>query len=103
MSDPDTARNEVGSSLLFENERVRVWDLRLAAGESTGLHRHETDYLYVVIGEGTLQRGDADGSRGEARTMTDGEVHFRTIDGDDVHEAINVGESDWRNIVVELK
>ena len=103
MEQEPAVSGEVGTRLLFENERVRVWDLRLAAGESTGLHRHETDYLYVVIGEGTLQRGDADGSRGEARTMTDGEVHFRTIDGDDVHEAINVGESDWRNIVVELK
>lgn len=103
MSDPETARTEVGTSLLFENDRVRVWDLRLAPGESTGLHRHENDYFYVVIGDGTLQRGDADGSRGESRTMSDSEVHFREIDGEDVHEAINVGESDWRNIVVELK
>ena len=45
---------KVGSKLLFENDRVRVWDLTLAPGESTGKHRHTEDYLYVVIGDGSL-------------------------------------------------
>ena len=43
---------DIGTRLLFENDRVRVWDLALAPGESTGMHRHENDYLYVVIGGG---------------------------------------------------
>lgn len=95
--------SQVGSRLLFENDRVRVWDLRLAPGESTGLHRHTTDYLYVVIGEGTLQGKSADGTPRPIEHMSDGEVRFRQIEGEDVHEAINVGEKPWRNIVVELK
>ena len=59
-----TISAEVGTKLLFENERVRVWDLQLAPGQSTGLHRHEHDYLYVVIGDGRLQ--GAEGERGAA-------------------------------------
>ena len=94
---------EVGTQLLFENERVRVWDLRLAPGESTGLHRHEYDYLYVVIGAGRLQAADAEGTRREASDMKDGEVRFSEIEGEAVHEAFNVGEGPWRNIIVELK
>jgi hypothetical protein len=35
--------------------------------------------------------------------MQDGEVRFRSIDGVETHDAINVGEATWRNIVVELK
>ena len=50
---------KVGTRLLFENERVRVWDLQLAPGQSTGMHRHVNDYLYVVIGDGSLQAADA--------------------------------------------
>jgi beta-alanine degradation protein BauB len=84
---------DVGSKLLFENDRVRVWDLRLTPGESTGKHRHENDYLYVVIGDGELQD----------RKMEDGEVRWRDVDGEDVHEATNTGSTDWRNIIVELK
>ena len=94
---------DVGSKLLFENDRVRVWDLTLAPGESTGKHRHTNDYLYVVIGGGELQAVDADGSKGEPRQMADGEVRWRGVEGEDVHEAINTGTEAWRNIIVELK
>jgi predicted metal-dependent enzyme (double-stranded beta helix superfamily) len=94
---------DVGTRLLFENDRVRVWDLRLAPGESTGLHRHETDYLYVVIGGGSLATVHGDGRRDPSRRMEDGEVHFRLVDGENVHEAINTGDTPWRNIVIELK
>ena len=98
----------VGTRLLFENERVRVWDLALAPGETLPLHRHELDYLYVVIGGGTLQTGFADGTADEPRQMADGEVRFRAVTSPGgeqraTHSATNVGDSPWRNIVVELK
>ena len=98
----------VGTRLLFENDRVRVWDLTLAPGETLPLHRHELDYLYVVIGGGTLQTVFADGTADEPRQMADGDVRFRDIssaaDGPRaLHSATNVGGSPWRNVVVELK
>jgi len=103
MSENQIVSSQVGTKLLFENERVRVWDLCLAPGESTGFHCHTNDYLYVVIGGGTLQGVHADGKRKPAEKMGDGEVRFRNIDGEDIHEAINVGSTPWRNIIVELK
>jgi predicted metal-dependent enzyme (double-stranded beta helix superfamily) len=104
MPKPKTVSSQVGTTLLFENDRVRVWDLRLEPGQSTGLHRHTNDYLYVVIGGGTLQALDADGHpKRPPERMDDGAVRFRTLDGQDVHEAVNVGETPWRNIIVELK
>lgn len=103
MPSPDDANSQVGTRLLFENDAVRVWDLQLAPGESTGMHRHELDYFYVVVGDGKLQRVDPDGTRHTPKSMADGEVHFRAVDGESVHEAINAGDTTWRNIVVELK
>ncbi len=103
MSDANAVSDSVGSRLLFENDRVRVWDLRLEPGESTGMHRHSTDYFYVVIGDGSLQPVKQDGSCEPPRFMRDGEVHFRPVDGEDVHAAVNTGKEPWRNIVVELK
>ena len=99
----DDISSQVGTRLLFENERVRVWDLQLAPGASTGLHRHELDYLYVVIGDGTLQSVHADGHCDPPRDMQDGDVRFRQIDGEDCHAAVNAGTTPWRNIVIELK
>lgn len=99
----DEVSERVGTELLFENDRVRVWDLRLAPGERAGFHRHSDDYFFVVIGGGKLKSVRGDGSDWYETEMRDGEVRFREIEGEDVHDAINVGEREWRNIVVELK
>lgn len=99
----DPVSSLVGTRLLFENDRVRVWDLKLEPGESTGLHRHESDYLYVVIGDGQLQPVREDGTTDPPRDMSDGDVHFREVEGSAIHAAVNTGDQPWRNIVVELK
>lgn len=93
----------VGTKLLFENDRVRVWDLRLEPGEQTAFHRHSTDFLYVVIGDGELQTLFPDGTADPPRAMQDGDVRFREVPGESVHAAKNTGSTPWRNIVVELK
>ena len=93
----------VGTRLLFENDRVRVWDLRLQPGEQTPFHRHSTDFLYVVIGDGELQTLFPDSTTDPPRQMADGDVRFREVAGESVHAAKNVGSAPWRNIVVELK
>ena len=41
---------DVGTRVLFENERVRIWELDLAPGERSATHRHELDYVIVQIG-----------------------------------------------------
>jgi beta-alanine degradation protein BauB len=100
---PQPPSSAVGTRLLFENDRVRVWDLQLNPGEAIPLHRHEHDYLYVVIGDGLLQTEYVEGSADPPRQMQDGDVRFRAVDTEAVHAARNVGQSRWRNIVVELK
>ena len=45
------ALGDIGSTLLFEDEHVRIWELRLEPGEASDLHHHEHDY-YLVIHEG---------------------------------------------------
>jgi beta-alanine degradation protein BauB len=39
----------VGTTLLSENERTRVWIIRLAPGERLGFHRHVLDYFWTAI------------------------------------------------------
>ena len=36
----------VGTRLLSETDRVRVWEIRLAPGERIGFHRHVLDYFW---------------------------------------------------------
>ena len=39
---------KVGTRVLFENDRARVWEQRLAPGESLPGHVHRLPYFYVV-------------------------------------------------------
>ena len=93
----------VGTNLLFENEHIRVWDLRLKPGENIGLHRHEYRYAIVTLADGRLRGINPDGSTRFESDQVDGQVAYRALEESDVHDAMNVGDSDWRNLVIEFK
>ena len=45
----DRVLGDVGSRLLLENDRVRVWELQLEPGEESDLHEHTLDYVLVQV------------------------------------------------------
>ena len=55
----DTRREDdlgnIGTELLFENERLRIWQMLLAPGESSPLHRHLHDYVWVDVEASTTE------------------------------------------------
>jgi quercetin dioxygenase-like cupin family protein len=44
---------EVGTKLVFENERIRVWEFTLQPGETIEAHKHEHDYFFYPLEGGT--------------------------------------------------
>jgi hypothetical protein len=46
----------VGSRLLSQNERVRVWEIRLAPGDRFHAHRHVLDYFWTAVIAGTSRQ-----------------------------------------------
>ena len=90
---------EVGTKLIFENERVRVWEFTLQPGESIEAHRHDHDYLFYPIEGGTLEVIRASGVT--RLTLNAGEVYFRK--GGDTHGAKNVDDHRYHEVLVELK
>jgi quercetin dioxygenase-like cupin family protein len=93
----------VGTRLLYENERIRVWDITLEPGEVLPLHRHRTSYFYRCETGGTVRVGLPDGTAEVYESPTD-EVHFHEIGPDDlvVHDLANVGETTVQFTTVEL-
>jgi beta-alanine degradation protein BauB len=51
--------------LLFENSRVRVWQLVLAPGETCAWHRHDMEHLLIVVDGCSVGAKLADGSTRE--------------------------------------
>ena len=52
----------VGQRLLSENERVRVWEIRLKPGQRFGFHRHVLDYFWSVTTDGKARAYLSDGT-----------------------------------------
>ena len=42
----------IGDEILFENDRVRVWGVKLDPGERQAWHKHDFPYVIVPMTEG---------------------------------------------------
>jgi hypothetical protein len=98
-----TENVQVGTRLLFENERIRVWDITLGPGERLPFHRHRTSYFYRCEAGGRVRVRTPEGDDAEYESVLD-EVHFHEIGPDDlvVHDLENVGGTTVRFTTVEL-
>ncbi|MEV6009767.1 cupin domain-containing protein [Streptomyces sp. NPDC051976] len=95
----------MGTSLLFENESVRVWEVRLAPGERAPLHCHALDYFWTCVEAGTARQLTLNGDAGQwARVdYAPGDTRFfRHQDTQTIHDLHNIGDTALRFITVEL-
>ena len=93
----------VGSTLLSENERCRVWTITLKPGERIGFHRHVLDYFWTAVLPCRGRQHLMDGSTveysyvaGETRHETYGPGEYK------VHDLENIGDNDMIFMTVEF-
>jgi len=103
----DFERNQfngrVGTRLLSENDRVRVWEIRLEPGERISFHRHVLDYFWTSVTGGRARSHQGDGSTvetsyeaGETRHETYAPGEFK------VHDLENIGDTELIFTTVEF-
>src|SRR3989475_1908863 len=90
----------VATRLLFENERVKVWEMRLEPGESSDLHHHGLDYLLYIL-EGTCV--DADRPNGESQSYPVRPGQLVWVERGGTERAVNRSETRFLELLVELK
>ena len=93
----------VGTSVWFENEKVKVWEILLKPGERGPFHAHTRNYFWTVVeGSRGLQRF-SDGTYA-VRDYRVGETKFleHTPESALIHDLENIGDGDLRFITVEL-
>ena len=103
---PPREFGDVGTRLLHENERVRVWEVRLAPGEEGAVHRHALDHLLIqVAGDriAVVPEADSEGPFREylAADVVPGAVVEVARGG--IEAARNVGAQSYVEVIVELK
>lgn len=93
----------VGTRLLSEDGRVRVWDIRLKPGERVGFHRHVLDYFWTAVTPGRARSHQADGTTietdyaaGETRHESYGTGEYK------IHDLENIGDSELVFTTVEF-
>lgn len=97
-----TASEQVGTKLLFENDRVRVWEMRLRPGESSARHMHHNDYLFVYLAAAQLTLYPKHGKPETSRAVPGG-VEYTEVGAGIEHRLENSGATDHWEILVELK
>jgi predicted metal-dependent enzyme (double-stranded beta helix superfamily) len=98
---------DVATKKLFENDRVRVWEMQLDPGESSDVHEHQLDYVLIQL--------SGDKIAGIFEPDTHGAYPPGTVEGDvapgnviyiergGIETAKNTGREPYREILVELK
>jgi hypothetical protein len=102
--------DRIGTTKLFENDDVAVWEMRLAPGESSAAHRHQHDYVVIQIG-GDRIAADFDPASGGmlahlAGQRLEADVAYGNVAlalAGSQETAINTGQEEYFEIIVEIK
>jgi quercetin dioxygenase-like cupin family protein len=93
----------VGTRLWFENDRIRVWEVRLQPGERGPFHSHTHNYFWTVVDGGIGRQRTADGTV-ITREYHLGDTNYseHTQDEPMIHDFENAGDGLIRFVTVEL-
>lgn len=95
--------HQLGTTMWFENERIRVWEVLLQPGERGAFHAHTTNYFWTVVESGRGLQRFADGTF-IVRDYRLGETRYleHTPETALIHDLENVGDTTLRFVTVEL-
>jgi hypothetical protein len=94
----------VANHVLFEDDKLRIWEMKLEPGEHSDLHHHAHDYYLVILSGDRVAGVPPKGSplepfvgvipeRGNTVSIPKGGTEW----------AVNVGKQTYHEILIELK
>jgi beta-alanine degradation protein BauB len=94
---------DVGTRLWFQNERIKVWEIRLAPGERGPFHAHTRRYFWTVVEAGIGRQRSPDGTF-MVRRYEVGDTQYleQSPANPMIHDLENLGDTTLRFITVEL-
>ena len=100
----DDPIGNVANHVLFEDDNVRIWEMKLEPGEHSDLHHHEHDY-YLVVFSGDLVAGIP--PKGNPMDPFVGKIppqgNTVGVPKGGTEWALNVGEKTYHEVLIELK
>jgi hypothetical protein len=96
----------VGTRLLHEDERLKIWELSLEPGEQTAPHEHLLDHVIVILEGDRIAAVPHARSTGRSADYIEAEVQpgaWYVQKKGGLEAARNVGKARYREILIELK
>ncbi|HVG50398.1 MAG TPA: hypothetical protein VM867_02060 [Xanthobacteraceae bacterium] len=90
----------IGTEILFENDQVRVWDMKVAPHGKKAWHHHTMDYVIISVTGGKVEIENVAGKSYIGEDKVGGIIWQ---DAGEKHELRNLTDQPYRNILVELK
>jgi quercetin dioxygenase-like cupin family protein len=87
---------------LFENQYVRVYDVRIPPGETTAFHRHAYDAVSVFVSGGLVAIQPQGEAWAKAETIVPGVAFSADAKKPVVHRVRNDGTTEYRVVLVQL-
>ncbi|WP_296524500.1 hypothetical protein [Rhodoplanes sp.] len=93
--------DDVGSTIVLENDHVRIWEVRVEPGQTLGWHIHFHPYVVIAITGG---KNEIETIFGDKRTTYEPSGHAVLIDGmRPVHRLTNRDKTTYLARLIELK
>ena len=95
---------DVAGRVLFEDDRVRIWEMTLAPGAHSDLHRHDHDYYLLILSGDRVAGVPMKGAPDEpyiGKVPPDGNTV--AVPRGTTEWAWNVGEETYHEFLIELK
>ena len=102
----DRQLGDIGTKLLLENDRVRVWEVRLAPGEEGAVHQHGLDHLLIQVAGDRIAVVPEPDSEGPFRQYLAADVvpgAVVEVARGGIEAARNIGAQPYVEVIVELK
>jgi quercetin dioxygenase-like cupin family protein len=96
----DNPNGPIGTEVIFENDQVRIWDMKVAPRGKKAWHHHTMDYVIVSVTGGRVEIENVDGDSYIGEDKVGGVIWQ---DAGQKHELRNLTDAPYRNILVELK
>lgn len=90
-----------GAKLIFDNERVTIWDVTWIKGKPSAMHRHKFDLAGVYLVGSPIKVTLPDGTSRES-TVEEGYVHFQRKGVTHIEEGL-VDDNPRHAILIDLK
>lgn len=100
-ADRGVTLGQVGDKILFENEYIRMWEVRLEPGQTVDFHIHYHPYLVVSLGGGENEIETIFGNRITTKEPAGSFVFMNEMRP--VHRLTNKSQVTYLSRLIEIK